>query len=419
MRWLFLLFILILSLALAQPSNLQQQLEREISNYQELRENRAEALRDINAQLGENAIVLEARIAERDQLSARLAELRSEQARLQQESVRSEAALADTEARMAVLELEVSSLRKRVEALLVNLYKERNRRYARVLAEADTLHELRVKNYQLSLLSERDITLINLLNKATLELRDLQNTQVQQLNTLRIQQQELQTTEAQLTDAQAALDQAITALETSRQGQLALQADLLREQTSIETSIQQAQNALKEEIRRLEREAEELRRQAESAATEQERRETLRQAEVLEGRLAELGAPLPSLSSQYIYPLNNPTLASRFGEANASYTALRANEAGAAVRAIDNGRVQNVTRISANHGYLVLVQHQGNLVSGYTNLQEPPLVGIGDTVQQGQTLGYLGGGTLLASNILQFYTVVNNIFVDPSSVLGF
>ena len=135
-------------------------------------------------------------------------------------------------------------------------------------------------------------------------------------------------------------------------------------------------------------------------------------------RIDNLTEPLLPTTSDYGFPVPNPTISSRYGFENNSYLALRANAANAAVTAIEAGVVSRVTLLSANDGYLVTVLHGNDLVVSYTNLQ-PPLVTVGQRVNKGHLLGYLGGGTLVPSDVLKLWVQVGNTFVDPQARLGF
>jgi murein DD-endopeptidase MepM/ murein hydrolase activator NlpD len=99
---------------------------------------------------------------------------------------------------------------------------------------------------------------------------------------------------------------------------------------------------------------------------------------------------------------------------------LRAATSGAAVKAVQPGNIIQVSPISANDGYIVVIQHAGGLTTAYVNLQENPPVQIGQQVAQGAVIGYVGGG--LQPDILKFFTRVekNGIgtYVDPAELLG-
>ena len=52
-------------------------------------------------------------------------------------------------------------LKVRIQALLVNLHRQRANRFGQVLARANSFHELQVRNYYLSLLAEQDVEVVN------------------------------------------------------------------------------------------------------------------------------------------------------------------------------------------------------------------------------------------------------------------
>ena len=199
-----------------------------------------------------------------------------------------------------------------------------------------------------------------------------------------------------------------------------MQVSLLKEQQDLEDNIRSAMLNLDAEKVRLQREVDEARAKAEAAASSEERRDFIDQAEDAEARLAALGKPLPPAREGFVYPIDNPTLAGNFGEGGFTGVALRSDAAGVAVRAVQTGVVITVLNTGANDGYMVLLKHGGDINTAYVNLQATPAVEVGDTVTQGDLLGYIGGGTLTAPNILKFYVAdAAGGFVNPAELLGF
>jgi murein DD-endopeptidase MepM/ murein hydrolase activator NlpD len=278
---------------------------------------------------------------------------------------------------------------------------------------------LQVKSKYLSILSNRDIRLIDDLSLATDVLAGLQQEQAEQLASLNQKSEALAATEIALAAREADLKQIISELESSRAGQLAVRTSLLKEQEAIEANIGRASASLASEQARLQREAEEKRRQAAAASSETQRQALTQDAQRLEARLAALGAPLPPLSGSYSYPFANPTLVSRFGEDQATFVALRADAAGAAVHAMQSGVVISVQNMGANFGHMVMVKHSEDVTLAYLNLQDSLLVESGQSLSQGDILGYLGGSTLTPQNVLKLYAYRNDSFVDPLKVIGF
>jgi murein DD-endopeptidase MepM/ murein hydrolase activator NlpD len=76
--------------------------------------------------------------------------------------------------------------------------------------------------------------------------------------------------------------------------------------------------------------------------------------------------------------------------------------------------------LSANDGYLVSVQQADGTIVAYSNLQPNPPVRPGDQVEQGDILGYLGGGGIVPPDVLKIYVRTGkNEFIDPAKILGF
>ena len=232
---------------------------------------------------------------------------------------------------------------------------------------------------------------------------------------------------------------------------MAQQQVLLSEQVDIEQTLANAEAALQEELARLRRAAELARRREEAArereaaarereaaarargAEEQQRQaaeEAVREwqqfsqeAEDLEDQIRTLETPTNLGDGEFTLPFANPGLVSGFSEGGASQILLRAEQPGTAVRAVKGGTVWRVQRISANSGYLVAILNGPELITAYSNLQFPDSITIGDQVEQGQIIGYLGGGTLTPPDTLQFRMGTPQgsgaVWYDPAPYLGF
>jgi septal ring factor EnvC (AmiA/AmiB activator) len=407
-----------------EPSALQRELESNITNSQALLRQRAEEIASIEAELGATATQLEAQIAERDRISNELVSLRDQQVVLTDGIATLEAQLAETRSKLDTLQAEVADLKARVQELLVNVYKQRSGRYAGILAEASSLHDLQVKNHYLSLLSDQDVELVTQLSVTATELITTQDTQNQQLSELQTQKTALEENQVALETTQANLEHIIAELESTQEGQLASRKDLLLSQASLETTIADLQNQRAAEITRLQEEARRKREEAARAANALEQERLQREAAQAEQRADNLSEPvtsLPAISSGYASPVSNAQIYLPFGAGNCgSCIALRANTDGAAVVAVQPGIVIGAEFLGANDGYLVSVQQSDGMIFAYSNLQNRPTVQLGDKVDQGDILGYLGGGLLTPPDVLKLYVrTARNQFVDPAPVLGF
>ena len=431
--------------AQTQPQNSEtRQLEQDIQSYEQLLEERRAAQAEIDAALQETSAELDAQLAERDRLNAEIDALQGQRAALSGRVAALNQDLEATRERIGNLQARLTTLEASLQALLVNLHKERGGRYARLLAESESIFDLRVKSTYLSRLTEQDVSLIQEMNRTVAELQDAQLT-------LSAQIEELNTQEAQLAENQVALQGVrenlagvIAQLEETRQGQLAQQQTLLSEQADIEQTLLNAEAALQEELARLRRAAE-LARRREAAAREREAAARARdtedrqrqaaeeavrewqrfsqEADELEEQIRTLETPTNLGDGEFTLPFANPGLVSGFSEGGASQILLRAEQPGTAVRAVKGGTVWRVRRISANSGYLVAILNGPELITAYSNLQFPDSIQIGDQVEQGEIIGYLGGGTLTPPDTLQFRMGTPQgegaVWYDPAPYLGF
>ncbi len=422
MRFLLVLLLVVAGSAFAQPradTSTREALEAEIAQYErQLAERNAEIAR-IQQELGSTAAALNARISERDQVARSVANLRSERAALQAQMAQLEIDLAATAVEIDRILGELEQLQGRISALLVNLYTQRNTRYAQALAGATSFHDLQVRSHYLSLLTRQDADLVNELDRVRVELLDAQARQSAQLAEQTAAEANLAATEANLVQQQANLQAIINDLESTQAGQQAQQAALLTAQNELESTIGNLANRLAGEIRRLQEEEARLQREAAQAFIDSQRQQQLQaEAASVRQRIDNLTEPLLPNTSDFGWPVPGPTIASRFGFENNSYLALRADRQNAPVTAIEAGVVEAVLNLSANDGYLVTIRHGTDLRVAYTNLQ-PPLVQVADRVSKGQLLGYLGGGSLVAEDVLKLWVTVGSTFVDPQARLGF
>lgn len=416
------LLVLGAGVLLAQESGLTLQLEDEIARQEEiLRQQQAEEER-LARELAATTEEIQARAAERDRLSNRLTELRQEQEVLRREIAGLESELDVTRDEIAGLKVQLEHLQDRAQALLVSLHRQRAGRYARVLAQSETFHELQVRNYYLSLLTRQDADLVTELNDAVRALSEAQDRLSDQIRRLSAKQDELAANEQSLEAARAELDRVIAELQETQEGQEALKLSAVQAQNELARTIATLQQRREAEIERLRQEALDRRRQAEAAVEERERRRLEGEADAAERAADELAAPLPPpAESGFIYPVAEPRLVFNFGE-EGTFVVLQAPGPGVEVVAVMSGRVANRPSYTANSGYVVMIEHGNGLITVYQNLTDP-LVTIGDQVAQGDVIGHLGGSSLYRPDWLHFHVGVLDggriRYVDPANQLGF
>lgn len=409
------------SLAFAQVDTSRlEQLERDAERYQQLLRERQAEIERLSAALRESEAELGALVGERDRLRAQVAQVRLERDATQAEIARLQGERTDTLQRIQAKEAELDALEARIQGLLVNLHRRRSPRFAQVLSQAETFHDLEVKNHLLGLLARQDVALVNDLNTVLAELAQLQGELSRQIAEQTEQEAALADQELQLRSAENDLQAVIDRLDATIAGQQAQRRAALQQQAETDAQLQQIIGARQRERSRVE-EAQRQRQQALQRLSERERRqrEQLRQQDTARAAREVVADTLDPLPSGYVYPVQG-RVSSGFGEGQRSYVTFRASEARAAVRAVADGEVIVNQSAGANDGFIVAVEHDNSLVSVYGNLR-PPLVELGDRVARGQVIGFLGGGALVPEDELRFYLSpqAGSGFVDPLPRLGF
>ena len=429
------LILLQLGVVWAQPRDL---LEEQIAAYEELLNVRQAELDALTAELSATNTELDAELAERDRLAQRVVALSDEQegVRAQIQTLRQQQRASA--GRIVRLEARAAGLEGQLQDLIISLYKRRSGRYAGALAQSESLFELRVRNHYLARLAEQDVTLLETFNRTTAELGRARSERARRVRALGARANELVVNQRALATAQANLAGVIDILSETRTGQLAQREALLQEQNSVEGELSASRGALAAELERLSEAArqaalaEAARREADAAAEDTSEGTPEDAADIpadtpfaaeaarLERLIRGLGEPTPAAERDFVAPFPDGVVVRPYGEGGATDLWLRAPQPGTAVRAVRTGVVTRASRITANSGYTVAVQHGSDLISAYTNLQ-PPEVTIGDRVQRGQILGYLGGGIVDAA-ILQLRMGrpqgLEIIYQDPAVLLG-
>lgn len=407
--------------AVAQvDTTLRDALEAQAGEYEALLEERRAEVAALEARLGATRGDLQARVAERDAISERIADLAAQERALETDVAALEAEVAATEADIADREADVDALRTRIRALLVNLHRDRAGRGAGALASADSLHDLRVTNALLERLSRQDVALVRDVG-TRIEALEAARTRLEgELADLATARERLAATRIAQQDRRAELQAVIADLNATQEGQEAQRVALLLAQDQLEADLANIETRLRDEIARLE--AEEARLRREAAAADDERRAALEaEADRTRNRIDALTSPQDPNPAGFVGPLEGGRLVGRYGEGNQSFVAIRAREAGAPVYAVQGGVVIAAQSIGANDGFMVAVRHDPELTTVYTNLREPP-VRVGDRVRRGEVIGYLGGGTLPPPDVLRLYARVRQgggeAFVDPLPLLG-
>ena len=415
-----LLILLLLSVSPLGWAQKQKVLEEQIAAYEKVLAAREEALSTLAAQLSDTNTKLDAQLSERDRLSKKIVALSDRQSRIRTQTARLKVQQRASGRRVARLSAQADGLKGQLQDLLVNLHKRRSGRFVGALTQSESLFQLRVRNYYLGQLTNQDVALLETFNTTTTALRQARAQRARQVQALTRQSRALKTNAEALQTARANLGGVIAELSQSRAGQLAQREALLQEQNRVEARLTGARGTLAAELERL-REA--AARQAALAEAQPERPKDdtfATEASRLERLIRGLDAPAAVDEKDFAEPFPGATVVRPYGQDGATDVWLRAQQPGTAVRAVRSGVVYRASVITANSGFTVAVRHADGLISAYTNLQVP-VVKLGDQVEQGQILGYLGGG-IIAADILQLRIGRSEgfdlVYQDPAPLLG-
>lgn len=219
------------------------------------------------------------------------------------------------------------------------------------------------------------------------------------------------------TRQQIALDKA--ELEEARAGQAAAKKE--QEAARSQLKEQQAQvDALVREIESKEDEAEAALKKLESAAAEMDAQIRKKEKE-LEAQLAAKGGTIVS-ESGFMWPISKTynTLSSLFGGRTHPVTGRPNNHTGidipapggTPILAAKSGVVLTAT-YNSSYGNYVVISHGSGQTTLYAHMRSRAIVKEGDTVKQGQTVGYVGTTGSSTGNHLHFEVRINGTRNDP------
>ena len=197
-----------------------------------------------------------------------------------------------------------------------------------------------------------------------------------------------------------------------------------REEANLKSSREDRNRILKE-IRQSKQTYQRRLQEYESAAKEIQRliaaEEKRRLASVKEG-VQQVETNFPALKGKMMWPVEGKVVA-KFGKyRHPQLNTITENlgidiraEMGAPVRAVGKGRVTAITW-QRGRGNIVIVSHYGGYYTVYTHLSEI-LVGVGEEVEAGQTLGSVGDSGSLEGPVLHFQIWKNTQNLDPEEWL--
>lgn len=395
-RWWTLFLLLALPLAWAQTS--LEELNAALQQAEQLRQQRIEAARAAEARLKQLGAEVERSRRELESIARDITQLEREKREIERSIAGLNEQIQATEKEISGVEAKLERLKGRMTLLVEKLYRERAGRYLPLL-RAQSLTDLLMRAGWVQYLGASDVRLVETLSALVQELHAARQRLVNLLQ--------------ELTQKKSEREARIAALEAKRQRYQAVLTKLKQQQAAEEVRIVELNKAAEE----LDRQMQELSAQleAEKRRLEEERRR--REAAARAGRAVGSNFEIPrQLVGQLLFPIPGGRIVTPFGKADNTWQVIQADQNYAPVRAAADGQVF-ATAFYANYGWNVLILHADNLLTRYTNLQEP-LVRTGDRVQQGQIIGYLGGSAIIPPNEMWFSVILSQkgrlVSVDPA-----
>lgn len=394
-RWLTLILVLALPLAWGQTS--LEELNAALKQAEQLRQQRIEAARAAEARLKQLGAEVQRKRRELEAVARDITRLEREKLQIERSIEGLEAQIARTEDEIAGIEAKLDRLKGRMTRLVEKLYRERAGRYLPLL-RAQSLAELLMRAGWVQYLGASDVRLVETLSALVRELHAARERLVGLVK--------------QLTQKKSERESRIAALEAKRRQYRAVLAELEKKRAAEQVRIVELNKAAEELERQMQALAAQL--EAEKRRLEEERRRREAEARAA-GRPVNFEIPR-ELVGELLFPIPGGRIVTPFGKADNTWQVIQADQNYAPVRAAADGQVF-ATAFYANYGWNVLILHADNLLTRYTNLQEP-LVRTGDRVLQGQIIGYLGGSAIIPPNEMWFSVILSQkgrlVSVDPA-----
>jgi septal ring factor EnvC (AmiA/AmiB activator) len=417
---IFLVFGFQLS-ALGQPNlnQLQQQAE-ENRRLQQLQQQR---IQQLNRELANLDAATRRQLEELRRLEAEITRLERERAELTRQINLLEAQRKQAEARIASLQRELQGLRERLSAMLVSLHRERAGRYLPIL-RAESFTDLAVRSRWLGVLGQHQTDLMDRISNTVRQLEDERVRLAMLVDTLSQRRAERQQRIESLAQNRQTVQQTVASLRQQQAGRQVILRETLQAQVQLRTELNVLQARIAAEMRRIaeeRRRAEEERRRREAEERRQRELQAQRQRAEVARSPGQTAREVPFVPRELVgalqFPVRGGRIAEAFGFQGNDWQTIQGAAASSTIVAAANGVVIDSLFI-ANLGYTLTIRHSDQIATQYVNVLEPR-VSVGQQVQQGQVIGFTGGGVLIPSDQIWFRVIFIDLngnfrFVDPS-----
>ncbi len=399
------------ALGLAQPT--LEQLRRQAEQNQRLQQIQQQRIEQLNRELASLDAATRQQLQELRRLEAEITRLERERAELTRQIGLLEEQKKQAEARIASLQKELGGLRERLSALLQSLHREQAGRYLPLL-RAESFTDLAVRSRWVGRLGAHQTDLMERIRSAVRQLEEERTRLALLVDTLSQRKAEREARIQALGQNRQAVQATLASLRQQQLGRQVILRETLQAQARLRAELNALQSRIAAELRRR---AEEERRRRE--AEERRRREL--QAQRQREEAARQVQPLPPVPRALVgalqFPLRGGRIAEPYGYQGNDWQTLQGPEASSPIVAAADGVVIDSLFI-ANLGYTLTIRHSDQIATQYVNVLEPR-VAVGQRVDQGQLIGFTGGGVLIPSNQMWFRVIFiedngNFRYVDPS-----
>lgn len=362
-------------------------------------ETNQDKLSNIQSQLQEGQEDLDTKTAEKQQIEKEAADLQKKIDELTTSINKNEAALNETKAEIEKTQKQIAEKKQSIEELQKQidtrneLIKQRlqsmqehprTNLITEVLTGTESIAELFENMYSVSLILESD--------------KDIIEKQKEAQDNIKKEKEAVETKEQQLKESEATLQKQQKELETNQQEQQALVADLHTKLSSIDSeieSLEESQQILENQRKAVQQAMEEDRKAEEARKADEAKRakEAAQQNKTNKGQTTQQSSPAPSVSTGgFIRPAAG-TVTSGFNEPGRGHHPgmdIAASGTVPIVASADGVVIRS--DYSSSYGNVVYLSHHINgqtFTTVYAHMSSRS-VSVGQTVSQGQQLGFMG-----------------------------
>ena len=402
----------------AVSSEKLDELEEQIGNLKEQREEMQEEIDALRDQINANMSEMEKLIAEKNAIDQEIGLLNQQILNINQQIVVYGMLIADKQDELDAAKERLEALREQNKERIRAMEEEGTLSYWSVLFKANSFADLLDRLNMIQEIAEADQRRLEEMNKAAEEVEQAQLALEDEKTALEDTKAEVVLIQAELEIKRAAADEVLIALHAQGEAFDALMEEAEAADEALLALIAEAEREYNEEHERLRKEEEERKRREEE--------EKKRGEEGGEGGGGGTGVEdaVPS-DAYWMIPCYYTYLSSPYGyryhpiHGNYSFHSGvdLAAPSGTPIKATRSGTVTAAT-YNSSAGYYVSVNHGDGFSSSYLHMTHF-IVSVGQYVEQGQVIGYVGSTGWSTGPHLHFSIYYNGASQNPAAYMDF